>query len=61
MNLIKETENRLKYQNQKLEDFKKCLESKLTQDARNYCYSEIIKTEKNIAYYSQLLNKLEGD
>lgn len=59
--LLKETEKRLTYSNSKLEDLRKCMqEEQLSKDAQMYINEQIYKTNKNIEYYSNLINFLEN-
>lgn len=59
--LLKETEKRLIYNNSKLEDLRKCMqEEQLSKDAQMYIKEQIYKTNKNIEYYSNLINFLEN-
>lgn len=59
--LLKETEKRLIYNNSKLEDLRKCMqEEQLSKDAQMYINEQIYKTNKNIEYYSNLINFLEN-
>lgn len=60
MNIKKETEKRLNYQEQKLQDLKECIENgNLSIDAKNYVYSEIMRTDKNILYYEEILKVIK--
>ncbi len=61
MNLVSETKQRLNVINAKLVDLQECLKlGSLTKDCRHYIQDEISKTKKNIKYYSELLEVLEG-
>lgn len=59
MNVVLETENRIKYQNQKLNDLENCLKENLSKDAKNYIYTEIAKTNKNLNYYENVLKVIK--
>jgi ABC-type Fe3+-citrate transport system substrate-binding protein len=59
MNLITETQRRLQYQKDKISDLSECLNKNLTKYARHYIQDEIVKANKNIQYYSEILEKLE--
>ena len=49
MNLITETNNKLRYQINQLEDLQNCLsDGKLTKDAVHYINDEITKVKRNI-------------
>lgn len=62
MNLVYETNQRITYSNARLRDLQECLKKdSLTRDAESYLRDEIRKSEKNIQYYSELLQELEKD
>lgn len=62
MNLLYETNQRITYSNARLRDLHECLKKdSLTRDAEAYLRDEIRKSEKNIQYYSELLQELEKD
>jgi hypothetical protein len=61
MNLITETKRRLDYLKNELEESKKCLNTcTVSLIAKQHLNSEISKTEQNIQYYSEILEKLEA-
>ncbi|WP_026887681.1 hypothetical protein [Clostridium beijerinckii] len=60
MNLITETKRRLEYIKKELEELKAFSEIYcISGIAREHLNSEISKTENNIKYYSEILEKLE--
>ena len=61
--LIRRTQDNLDYYINRKEDLINCLdgENKLTKDCMHFCYEEIVKADKNINYYSSLLEILEGN
>ena len=62
MNLLYETKQRIAFSNTRLIDLKECLKKEtLTKDAESYLRDEIKKSEKNIQYYSELLQELEKE
>lgn len=62
MNLLYETKQRIAFSNIRLIDLKECLKKEtLTKDAESYLRDKIKKSEKNIQYYSELLQELEKE
>ena len=60
--LIKETENKLNYYVDRFQELTEQLNSgKLTEDCCLYVRSEIDKAIKNISYYKEVLDILEGN
>ena len=59
--LINQTENKLEYYENRLNDLEENLKSgKLTKDCAHYVQSEIDKAIDNIIYYREILEVLEG-
>ena len=58
--VIKSTKNKLDYYINRKEDLINCLNEELTKDCIHFCYEEIVKADKNIDYYSSLLEILEN-
>lgn len=59
--LLRETNQRLTFSNSKLDELRECLKvDHLTLDAESYIREEIIKTNRNIKYYSKILEQLEN-
>lgn len=62
MKLIKTTETKLKYYEDRLNELQENLDSgKLTKDCTHYVHSEIEKAIDNIIYYRKILEILEKD
>ncbi len=62
MNLISETKRRLEYLNKELDDLKEfCVTTSIYGIAREHLNDEVSRTEKNIQYYSEVLEKLEDE
>jgi hypothetical protein len=62
LNIITETKRRMEYLNKELIELKECLNaSNISFLARDHLNNEIAKTEKNIQYYSEILEKLNID
>lgn len=60
MNLISETKRRLDYLNKELEELKDFLHvSSVSGIAKEHLNDEVSRTERNIQYYSEILEKLE--
>ena len=59
MNIKKETESKLNFYKNRIEELKSCLKYNfLTKDATDYISDEIIRSNKNVRYYNQILNLL---
>lgn len=60
MDLIKATKRKLIFNENELIDLKECLSlGGLTKDAQRHLKNEIARVNKNVEYYSALLNILE--
>jgi RecJ-like exonuclease len=64
LNLVTETKRRLDYLNKELDDLNNSLNLNvftISFLAKEHINNEIAKTEKNIQYYSEILEKLEDE
>ena len=60
--VIKVTRGKMDYYVTRKEDLTKCMNDAITsRDCKHFCEQEIIKADKNINYYSSLLEILEGN
>lgn len=59
MDLITETKRRLDFLNNELEQLKECADKPVSLYAREYLNNEISRTEKNVEYYSKVMEVLE--
>ena len=60
--VIKFTRGKMDYYVTRKEDLTRCMNDDTTsRDCKHFCEQEIIKADKNINYYSSLLEILEGE
>ncbi|WP_017352064.1 hypothetical protein [Clostridium sp. VAP41] len=58
MNLVRETKERLAYQEANLVDLKECIQQPVTKDCLHYLKGRLESCKKSIKYYSELLEEL---
>ena len=58
--VIKFTRGKMDYYVTRKEDLIKCMHDIKSRDCKHFCEQEIIKADKNIDYYSSLLEILEN-
>ena len=58
--LLKKTEQKIKFLQDKREDLIKCMEQQISKDCYKYCLEEKHKAEENLIYYMDIVEVLEG-